>query len=327
MDAYVGVDGGSTGTRGGISDAEGNLLASCLGPRIIHPMSPGGPRRLRESLRVIQRAVPKDVHVASVFLALTGVERPGDAAQRIALDVGQELWPGSVVAVDTDGMAAWAGATGGKPGVAAMAGTGCVVVAVDDHGQRARTGGWGPTLGDAGGGWGIGVSAVQQMLRRWETGKPPSELDRLLLSALKVASPADVSGRVTSGRIPRLGISELARVVSSRASQDVVAKRILAVAATALANDVVRAIGRLHWSSFPVSVVPMGNAFRAGPAYLDPFTRAVASRSRVPVRFDEPLLSNLGGAVLLALGGAELSLDNRVSRLARSSALQWRDLG
>jgi N-acetylglucosamine kinase-like BadF-type ATPase len=276
---------------------------------------------LRESLGLIRRAVPINVHVASVFLALTGVERPGDAAQRIALEVAQELWPGSVVAVDTDGMAAWAGATGGKPGVAAMAGTGSVVVAVDDEGQRARTGGWGPTLGDAGGGWGIGISAVQQMLRRWETGKPPSELDRLLLSALKVASPADVSGRVTSGRIPRLGISELARVVSSRASHDAVAKRILAAAATALANDVVRAINRLRWSSFPVSVVPMGNAFRAGPAYLDPFMRAVASRSRVSVSFDEPLLSNLGGAVLLALQGGGFNPDDRINRLASSSIL------
>jgi N-acetylglucosamine kinase-like BadF-type ATPase len=325
MELYVGVDGGSTAARGAICDAEGNVVGSCTAAKVVHPLSPGGPRRLREILGAVGRALPADVRVAAVYLALTGVERPGDPAQRVALEVARELWPDAVVAVDTDGMAAWAGATGCKPGVAAMAGTGCVVIAVDEDGQRVRTGGWGPTLGDFAGGWGIGLSAVRQMLFRFDGGQPPSELDRDLLAALGVASPADVPGRVTSGRISRLRVVELAKTVASRAGQDASAGRILAGAASALARDVVAAIHRLNWSSLPVVVVPVGNVFQAGAAYLEPFERAVQEESRFPVRFDRPVLSNLGGAVLLALREAGLSPDDRIARLASSRTVQRRD--
>ena len=325
MEAYVGIDGGSTGTRGAATDRDGNLIFSATAPRLLHLMSPGGPKRLRGSLNEIKNCLPADVSVPVVFMALTGVERPGDTAQKIALDVARDVWPGSRLVADTDGMAAWAGATGCRAGVAAMGGTGCVVIAVNENGERVRTGGWGPTLGDAGGGWGIGISAVRQMLRRLDAGEAPSKLDRLLLSALELTGPEDVSGPVTSGRIARVRISELARVVASVADRDASARKILGDAGTALAVDAVNAIHRLNWSSTPVKVIPMGNAFNAGAAYLGRFQLAVTRRCRVAVQFDEPRLSNLGGTLLLALKEAGFTPDARLERLASFDSLHWRD--
>ncbi len=323
-DVYLGIDGGSFATRAAVVDADGRLLASCQERGLTHPMARTGPRQLRERFQDVAGAVPPHARVASVFAGLTGVDRAEDEAASIALVILREIWPSATVVVDSDGVAAWAGATGARPGVAAMAGTGSVVIAVDDEGGRARTSGWGPLLGDDAGGWGIGVSAIRAMLRRWERGTPASALDIELLAALKARSPGDVPGRVTSGRISRLEVSDLARVVARWASRDQDARHILGIAARALAEDTVRAIDALRWSSVPVTIVPIGNAVRTGPAYLEPLKRAVKRLASVPVRFDEPVLSSLGGAVLLALRQAGLDPASRLDRLASTAILEWR---
>ena len=172
---FVGVDGGSTGTRAAICDRDGRLLAGITTIGLIPMLRRDGGRRLRDVLTTVAGAIPSGAHVASVYLALTGVDLPEDAAGRAAMEVGRAVWPDSMIVVGNDGMAAWAGATGCRPGVAVMAGTGCVIVASDEGGRIIRTSGWGPTLGDAGGGWGIGVAALREMLARYDAGMPPSE--------------------------------------------------------------------------------------------------------------------------------------------------------
>ena len=92
---------------------------------------------------------------------------------------------------------------------------------------------------------------------------------------------------------------------------------MLTVAAADFADDVAAALQRVAWATTPVRVAMVGRIFQAGAAYQQPFRQALARRTRVAVELTAPVLSNLGGAVLLAmrLAGAA-STDTLCQRLA-----------
>ena len=316
---YLGIDGGQTGSRAVAVDATGSIRAFVEAHGLIHPLSRGGARRLRSVFEEIRLALPAALQIRAAYLALTGVEGPDSPSHGVASRIATEVWPGVDITVDNDGMAAWAGGTGCKAGVAAMAGTGSVVIAVNEQGERVRTGGWGAMLGDAGGGWRIAVAALQQMLRRWDMGSATTDLDRTLLETLGVTSPAGVAIGVSSGRIPRMRIVNLAMIIAAVAPADPAARAVLQEAAADFAVDVAAALSRLRWRGVPVPVVPIGNIFRAGAVYLEPFEQALASRSTVAFQIRAPVLSSVGGAALLSLREGGLFSDELIARLADSA--------
>jgi len=82
---------------------------------------------------------------------------------------------------DSDILPVWFGGTGGKPGVAAIAGTGSIAYGCKEQGFF-RVGGWGPQLGDEGSGYDLGRRALQTAARMSD-GRIPSEpafLNRIL---------------------------------------------------------------------------------------------------------------------------------------------------
>jgi len=77
------------------------------------------------------------------------------------------------VAVTSDAVIAHAGALNGQPGVVLIAGTGVVALAIDADGVRRTADGWGPWLGDEGGGAWIGAAGLRAALRAHD-GRGPS---------------------------------------------------------------------------------------------------------------------------------------------------------
>ncbi len=77
------------------------------------------------------------------------------------------------IAVTSDGVIAHAGALDGKPGVVLIAGTGVVALAIDADGGLRTADGWGPWLGDEGGGAWIGTAGLRAALRALD-GRGPS---------------------------------------------------------------------------------------------------------------------------------------------------------
>jgi N-acetylmuramic acid 6-phosphate etherase len=77
------------------------------------------------------------------------------------------------VAVTSDGVIAHAGALDGKPGVVLIAGTGVVAHAIGADGTLRTSDGWGPWLGDEGGGAWIGTAGLRAALRALD-GRGPS---------------------------------------------------------------------------------------------------------------------------------------------------------
>ena len=77
------------------------------------------------------------------------------------------------VAVTSDAVIAHAGALNGQPGVVLIAGTGVVALAIDADGALCTADGWGPWLGDEGGGGWIGAAGLRAALRAHD-GRGPS---------------------------------------------------------------------------------------------------------------------------------------------------------
>ena len=77
------------------------------------------------------------------------------------------------VAVTSDAVTAHAGALDGKPGVVLIAGTGVVALAISADGVLRTADGWGPWLGDEGGGAWIGTAGLRAALRALD-GRGPS---------------------------------------------------------------------------------------------------------------------------------------------------------
>ena len=77
------------------------------------------------------------------------------------------------VAVTSDAVIAHAGALNGEPGVVLIAGTGVVALAIGADGALRTADGWGPWLGDEGGGAWIGAAGLRAALRAHD-GRGPS---------------------------------------------------------------------------------------------------------------------------------------------------------
>jgi glucosamine kinase len=128
-------------------------------------------RSLMEELRaVVQRpgVVPTDVpggfHVVITSRGLSAGQDERDAIRQLAAFV-----KATRVTLVPDGVAAYIGCLGAKPGVVVTVGTGTIAVTVDYDGRARRLDGWGPQLGDVGSGYRVGLEGLKSACR-WRDG-------------------------------------------------------------------------------------------------------------------------------------------------------------
>ncbi|MBW0014982.1 MAG: ATPase, partial [Mycobacterium sp.] len=131
------------------------------------------------------------------------------------------------VAVSSDAVIAHAGALDGRPGGVLIAGTGVVAIAIDADGTLRTADGWGPWLGDEGGGAWIGAAGLRAALRAHD-GRGPSTT---LLDAARAhfGAPETWPAQLTDAA----GLASFAPDVLA-AEGDATARAIVAAAAEAL---------------------------------------------------------------------------------------------
>ena len=106
-----------------------------------------------------QAAINRDeILVATVGLA--GVRRK-DIHDRTLEQLTQYLSEVKIIELLSDGEIALYGATGGRPGLVVIAGTGSICCGKNRHGKYFCAGGWGPIVGDEGGASWISRKALQ----------------------------------------------------------------------------------------------------------------------------------------------------------------------
>ncbi len=197
-------------------------------------------------------------------------------------------------------------ATGGGPGVAAIAGTGSNVFGVGGEGAQTRAwraGGWGHLLGDEGSGYWLGVQSIKAALRDREASGPPTALSDAVPAFFGEPSIEAVAARVyskplTKGEIARSRSRRQARRAGRRGrARALRARRRASWAADRRGHPPDGPQRRRH--GFPVGLI--GSAFKAGAGVRRAAHARRSTRARRTARWSAPSRwRRVGGSLLLA---------------------------
>jgi N-acetylglucosamine kinase len=263
---FLGVDGGQSSTTAMLGDASGRVLGLGRGGPCNHVSGEEARTRFVSAIgaavgEACRRADLKSGYreFASGCFGFSG--GPADKKALVS-----EMFALEHLCVTHDGLIALAGATGGRPGVIAIAGTGSFTFGRNGAGQTARAGGWGYVFGDEGSGFDLVRQALRAALRMEEGWGPATGLHARLLEATGSESANDVLHRFYTVDWPRARVAPLAALVTEAAQHgDPVARDLLHNAAQALATFVAAVRHQLFVAGDPVRVGWIGGVFRSDP--------------------------------------------------------------
>jgi glucosamine kinase len=308
----MGVDGGATKTLAAVLDLrERALYTGHGGPS--NEDAVGAAAAVQALLgaadEAIERAGIDAAQLGAAVLAIAGTDTE-DVTQNVR-SARTDAW-----IVVNDVVAAWATATGGGPGVAAIAGTGSNVFGVGGTGADARAwraGGWGHVLGDEGSGYWLGVQSIKAALRDREASGPATALSDAVVAFFGGRSVEAVAASVYSKPLTKGQIAAFAIETARLAEQgDAVARELYERGASELGEQIVAVIRETGLAAepaeptdsadaageFPVGLI--GSAFKAGAVFVEPLTRAVHEQApQARVRAVE--MAPVGGSLLLAV--------------------------
>jgi glucosamine kinase len=185
---YVGVDGGGTGCRARIEDAEGRALGQGTGGPAATRI---GAEKAMQAVRTaclaatVSAGLPPDVlGSASAAVGLAGMDRKGAREALVSC-----LHPFRTVVYASDANIACLGAHGGRDGGIVVVGTGSVGFARVE-GRERRIGGYGFPISDEGSGAALGLQAVRLALRAHDGRAAPSPFLLEVMERLGPDAPA-----------------------------------------------------------------------------------------------------------------------------------------
>jgi N-acetylglucosamine kinase-like BadF-type ATPase len=260
---FLGVDGGGTSTRALIADERGRVLGTGTAGPSDHIRTEGGRERFLAAV---------EGSVGEAWRAASGQGRPCFRAACLGFCGGtagkeplvREILDAENLAVATDAAIALAGATGGEPGVATIAGTGSIAFGRNAAGRTARAGGWGCIFGDEGGALDIVRQALRAALRFEEGWGPETALRGALLEATGAHDANDLLHRFYTTDYSRTRIAALAPLVDQLAEkQDPVAAAVIERAGADLAAYSLAVWRRLFAPGDRTVMAHVGGAFRS----------------------------------------------------------------
>jgi glucosamine kinase len=302
----MGVDGGATKTLAAVLDLHEHTLHIGHGASS-NPDAVGAHVATKSLLKATDEAIGRAgigrEQLDAAVLAIAGTDT--DAVASNVRDSRPSTW-----VVVNDVVGAWATATGARPGVGAISGTGSNVFGVGSDGRAWRAGGWGHVLGDEGSGYWLAVQSIKATLADRERSGPETALSSAAIDFFGVRSVEALAALVyakplAKGEIAAFAI-ETARVAHAG---DAVARGLYERAAIEIGRQVAAVIEQTSLvHEFPVGLI--GSAFKAGALFVEPLTAAihlVAPRARVAVVEMAPV----GGCLLLAarVAGREQTVD------------------
>ncbi len=297
------IDGGGTKTEVVVGRHDGSSL-TVLGRRRTPPINltvdgvGATTEKLGQAIQQIAEitSLPPN-HFDNAVIALAGAARPDDRQAVEDWAHRRALAQVCTVLSDIDlVMAVGESATESNEAVVALiSGTGAIAVGkhIDDE-TTVRAGGWGYLIGDDGGGYWMGRSALRAVLMASEGRAPATALTGALLGAAQVASPRDLLTFHYQQPNPRHSVAALAAVVNEFAEHnDEVAKSILTRAGEELAALVLAVLTQLeHPGDF--SLTCSGGVLVKAPLVVAALKSILTDHTRIPRSFylvDDPVLA------------------------------------
>lgn len=274
------VDLGKTSCRAAV---DGRRAVGAGAPGLA---APGGVRAAQAAISAVARELGPLDEVTDVIVGAAGALAAPDAARALGEALLVSL-PAQRVAVTSDAVIAHAGALDGRPGVVLIAGTGVVAIAIGADGALRIVDGWGPLLGDEGGGAWIGAAGLRAALHAHDGRGPATTL--LDAARGRFGAPERWPGKLS-------GAAEVASFAPDvLAADDDVAREIVRGAAAALAATV-RAAGdgpvamvgglagadalRAGFDTVPAAADALDGALRLGAIHEPHVIRAQGAAAR-----------------------------------------------
>jgi N-acetylglucosamine kinase len=258
------------------------------------------------------KTIEVDQYKYSVF-GIAGIER-SHTKQKLLKLLSKKF---QMVEIVSDTTSALAGATGCKPGLAVIAGTGSNVYGMNENGKTARSGGWGWRIGDEGSGYTIGRNAIVASLKEHDGRGPNTMLTKKITQKLGFKSLVEiVDWTYDSGRQPKDFADLVPLVAESDRMGDHVSNLILSEAGAELGLVANSAIRRLNMKG-EFLVACIGGVFLNGGAFNIAFEEVIRKEAPDCI-FIEPKFSPTVGSALIAIQKLGLDVDesllNRIEK-------------
>jgi N-acetylglucosamine kinase-like BadF-type ATPase len=320
----VAVDGGGSKTDAVSLELDGTVVARASGPGS-SPHFEG----LEDSVATIDalvRQVTQGRPVAHAAVYLSGLDLPHEVSAFVDAVAGLP-WAGASTVVENDLWALLRTGTESPDAVAVICGTGINAIGVRADGRVVRFAALGPISGDWGGGSGLGEEALWHAARAEDGRGPATALRDAVLRGMHVASIAELSQDLHTGRRTTAELAVLAPAVLEAARRgDAAAIRVVDRQADEIVAFVTASLARLELEDRAVPVVLGGGLIRSGDVrLLDGVRHGLAERAphTVAIIVDDPPIV---GAAILALEatGAEPDAVSRARAGLETSGLPRR---
>jgi len=293
---FLGVDGGQSSTAALVGDESGKVVGVGHAGPCNHVSTAESHARFRDAIggavnAACQAAGLMEMRFAAACLGLSGGPQDKEALVR-------EMISAEHYRITNDAVIALLGATGGEPGVIAIAGTGSIAYGRNAEGTTARAGGWGYIFGDEGGAFDLMRQAVRASLRMEEGWGQATALREALLEATGTSDMNDLLHRFYTPAYPRSRIASYAVLVDEAARNgDGAAREILQNAAQALATYAAAVRRQLFHRGELARTSYIGGVFRS-EILLERFAMLVQLESDAPVH--PPAMGPAAGALIEA---------------------------
>lgn len=299
---FLGVDGGGTKTSVALMNEAKEVVAEGVG-------GPSNPLRVGVETAVANIAKAIDAacdsggvsrgDIVAATLGLAGVRRQ-DIRERVRESFASRFRVRKV-RVTTDADIALYGTTLGKAGIVVIAGTGSVCCGINEKGEMAVAGGWGPVAGDEGGGRGIAGEALHRVAKASDGRGPATMLSESAASYFRASNLENLIGAIYAPQMDNSRIAGFARYVAETARNgDKIAIEILADAGRELGTAATAVITKLGLQDTAIPVGCVGSVFNAGELLTGPM-KATIKKVAPKAKLAEPLMSPSHAAALMAL--------------------------
>ncbi len=245
--SYLGIDAGASATKWAVADDAQIIFEGETAAMDGHVYRSSSASRMRAVLAEIA-SHPSASNISGVTVGITGYA-PDNGVEEIFSEFFS--CPTKVM---TDIELAFEANFPNKSGILLYAGTGSVLYARKNNGEKFRIGGWGYLLGDEGAGYWIGREALRATMIQLDGFQeiPPNSLFDKILKSISANNWDGIKKFVYSS--DRSEIAKLSHIVRQAAEQeDNSSLKILHSAATHLLNLVESADGVMGDSSTPVA--------------------------------------------------------------------------
>ena len=292
------VDAGRTTCRAAVV-SHGAIAAETAVPASGTLLDPRGVELVHDAIELAVRRLGNAADACSHLVAgVAGTwaagPRSADLAGRIATTLECQR-----VTVTNDVVCAFAGAFGPRGrGVLLAVGSGALALAAGSSGEPVRVDGWGPLLGDAGGGYWVGQQGLRAVLAAHDgRGRPTALMEHAANRFNDVERMAEV---IAGAKHPARAVAAFCEAVLEAATDgDPVAMDVISEAVDALVSTATTAAARSHPDGNSVHIAIVGGLADAG---LRPLLHEAIAR-RVP----EASVTGAGAGALV--GAATLADD------------------